>query len=74
MKQRSASERCNAVIDNYNVEESCTNADYGLIRITLVNIAYHAATRYEERVKHSSQEGEFARTLRLIRDGPCGSD
>jgi hypothetical protein len=47
MNQRSAAERCNFVNDSYGVEKSCRNADYGLIRLVLANIAHHAAVRYE---------------------------
>ncbi len=53
MNQRSASERCNFINDSYNVEGSCRNADYGLIRLTLANIAHHAAIRYQEARKQS---------------------
>ncbi len=49
MKQRSASERINAVNDNYNIDRAHRNADYGLIRLTLANIAHHAVIRYKER-------------------------
>ncbi|MBT9439202.1 MAG: hypothetical protein GAS50_08415 [Desulfobacterales bacterium] len=53
MNQRSASERCNFNNDTYDVEGSCRNADYGLIRLTLANIAHHAAIRYQEARKQS---------------------
>ena len=47
-KQRSASERINFVIDSYNLDNTCRNAHYGLIRLTLANIAHHASVRYAE--------------------------
>lgn len=47
MKQRSASERCNFNNDAYNIEGASRNADYGLIRLTLANIAHHAVVRYQ---------------------------
>ena len=47
-KQRSASERINSVIDSYNLDNTCRNAQYGLIRLTLANIAHHASVRYAE--------------------------
>lgn len=53
MNQRSASERCNFINDSYGVEGSCRNADYGLIRLALANIAHHAAIRYQEARKQS---------------------
>ncbi|MBW2740331.1 MAG: hypothetical protein JRE64_16135 [Deltaproteobacteria bacterium] len=53
MNQRSASERYNFNNDAYGVEGSCRNADYGLIRLTLANIAHHAAIRYQEARKQS---------------------
>ena len=54
MKQRSASERCNFINDAYGVEGSSRNADYGLIRLTLANIAHHNATRYQVTKKEPS--------------------
>lgn len=53
MNQRSASERCNFINDSYSVEGSCRNADYGLIRLALANIAHHAAICYQEARKQS---------------------
>lgn len=54
MKQRSASERCNFNNDAYNIEGASRNADYGLIRLTLANIAHHAVIRYQVAKKNSS--------------------
>ncbi len=48
MKQRSASERINSVNDTYHLDGCCRNADYGLIRLTIANIAHHATIRYKE--------------------------
>ena len=45
--QRSASERINFINDAYGVENSCRNADYGLIRLTLANIVHHCSVRYQ---------------------------
>ncbi|MCP4607047.1 MAG: hypothetical protein GY847_42130, partial [Proteobacteria bacterium] len=42
------SERVNSINDTYNVDITCRNADYGLIRLTLANIAHHASIRYGE--------------------------
>jgi hypothetical protein len=56
MKQRTSTERCNFLNDTYHLDRSCRNADYGLIRLTLVNIAEHAVIRYLETVKKSSPE------------------
>ncbi len=53
-KKRSASERMNSVLDFYNIENTCRNADYGLIRITLAFIAHHASVRYREESKSPS--------------------
>jgi len=55
--QRNASERINFINDSYNVERSCRNADYGLIRLTLANIAHHAVLRYKARQKEKSDDG-----------------
>ncbi len=48
MNQRSASERVNFINDTYNLDGCCRNADYGLIRLTLANIAHHASIRHNE--------------------------
>jgi hypothetical protein len=76
MKERSASERLNAVIDNYNIEGAHRNADYSLIRLTLVNIVHHAAVRYAEAVKKASPGELSERVLAQIRGEPpagCGA-
>ena len=41
-KERSATDRCNALNDTYKLDRSCRNAGYGLIRLTLANIVEHA--------------------------------
>lgn len=48
MNQRSASERCNFINDTYAVEGASRNADYGLIRLTLANIAHHCTIRFRQ--------------------------
>lgn len=69
MKQRGASERCNFINDAYGVEGSSRNADYGLIRLTLANIAHHAEVRYRSAQKESSANAMLnevlASTLRV---------
>ena len=49
-KERSATERCNALNDTYKLDRSCRNASYGLIRLTLANIVEHAVVRNLEAV------------------------
>lgn len=66
MKQRSASERANAVLDRYPLEGTCRNADQMLIRITLANLIVHAKVRIAEAAKNSSGEELFADALRRI--------
>jgi len=66
MKQRTATERCNYLNDTYHLDKSCRNADYGLIRLNLVNIVEHAVIRYLEAVKQSSEAEMFNQTLREI--------
>ncbi len=66
MKQRTATERCNYLNDTYHLDRSCRNADYGLIRLNLVNIIEHAVIRYLEAVKRSSESELFNQTLREI--------
>jgi hypothetical protein len=56
MNQRSASERCNFINDSYGVEKSCGNADYGLIRLTLANIAHHATVRSGLLERHTNDK------------------
>ncbi len=66
MKQRTATERCNYLNDTYHLDKSCRNADYGLVRLSLVNIVEHAVIRYLEAVKRSSETEMFNQTLREI--------
>jgi hypothetical protein len=66
MKQRTATERCNYLNDTYHLDKSCRNADYGLVRLSLVNIVEHAVIRYLEAVKRSSEIELFNQTLREI--------
>jgi hypothetical protein len=66
MKQRTSTERCNYLNDTYHLDKSCRNADYGLIRLNLVNIVEHAVIRYLETVKRSSETEAFNKTLREI--------
>jgi hypothetical protein len=68
MNQRSASERLNFINDSYGVEGTSRNADYGLIRLTLANIAHHCSVRYEVSKK---RQGEKAVTPRPIDGKPA---
>lgn len=65
-KERSATERCNALNDTYKLDRSCRNAAYGLIRLTLANIVEHAVVRHLEAVKRSSRKKLLAHTLTSI--------
>jgi hypothetical protein len=67
--QRSASERLNAVYDNYKVEKSSRNAVRGLIRLNLAAIAHHAVIRFSESLKGTSEAELFARTAAGLRAG-----
>jgi hypothetical protein len=51
MNMRSATERCNAVIDWFQIEGAHRCAAYGLIRLTLANICQHAIAQHAERLK-----------------------
>lgn len=64
MNHRSSTERCNYLNDTYNLERSCRNASYGLIRLTLANIVEHAVVRYIETLKGSSNEKLLHQTLK----------
>jgi len=68
MNQRTATERCNYLNDTYRLDKSCRNADYGLVRLNLVNIVEHAVIRYLEAVKRSSETEMFMfnQTLREV--------
>jgi hypothetical protein len=63
LKERTATERCNYVNDTCNLNRSCRNASYGLIRLTFANIAAHAVARHLEAVKHSSKAELLAQAL-----------
>jgi hypothetical protein len=66
MNHRTSTERCNYLNDTYHLDRSCRNADYGLIRLNLVNIVEHAVIRYLEAVKRSSETEMFNQTLREV--------
>lgn len=66
MNLRSASERLNSVNDSYDIDNRCRNADYGLIRLTLINIVEHAVIRHAEAVKRSSEDRLFESTMGKI--------
>ncbi len=57
--QRSASERVNFINDAFEFERACRNADYGLVRICLGNIAHYALVRYGEKRRNISEEDPF---------------
>lgn len=61
MNQRSASERCNFINDSYGLEGASRNADYGLIRLTLANIAHHTTVRYNESKKQQADKDALTR-------------
>ncbi|MBI4596504.1 MAG: hypothetical protein HY730_09040 [Candidatus Tectomicrobia bacterium] len=66
MNHRTSTERCNSMIDSYHLDSSCRNADYGLIRLTLVNIVEHATLRFLESSKNSSEKALLELTLENI--------
>lgn len=66
MKQRSACERGNAVMDSYGVDRSCRNADYGLIRLNLIGIVQHAVVRHIEAAKQASPVQLFVQALEKV--------
>jgi hypothetical protein len=63
MKLRTATERGNAVIDSYHVDRACRNADYALIRLSLIGIVHHAVVRNMETAKKSSRLDLFLHSL-----------
>jgi hypothetical protein len=66
MNQRSSTERCNYLNDTYHLDRSCRNAAYGLIRLTLVNIAEHAVVRYLAAEKTSCKHDLLTQTLQKM--------
>jgi hypothetical protein len=69
MNARSATERCNALIDSFQLDRASRSAEYGLIRLTLVNICQHALAQHDERLKETPQHQLLDQTLHKI----CGS-
>ena len=59
MKERTATERCNALNDTCHLDRYSRNASYGLIRLTLANIVEHAVVRYLEALKRLPQRQLF---------------
>ncbi len=66
MNHRTSTERINSLIDAYNLEGAHRNADYGLIRLTLVNITAHAVIRQMEQTEKSSLQHLFEETIRKV--------
>ncbi len=66
MNHRTSTERCNSLIDSYRLDSSCRNADYGLIRLTLVNIVELATLRFLDALKNSSEKTLFEQALEKI--------
>lgn len=71
MNHRTSTERCNFLNDTYHLDRSSRNADYGLIRLTLVNIVEHAVIRYLEAIKKSSPDELFFHLLNPASSGAC---
>jgi len=67
MNARSATERCNALIDSFQLDRASRSAEYGLIRLTLVNICQHAMAQHDERLKEIPQHQLLDQTLHKIR-------
>jgi hypothetical protein len=63
MSLRTSTERCNSLIDAYNLEGAHRNASYGLIRLLIANIVEHAVIAYREALKVSSREQLLDQTL-----------
>ncbi len=53
-KERTGVERSNRGEDHYRLDRCTHHAAYGLIRLTLVNVAKHARLRWLERVKRAA--------------------
>jgi hypothetical protein len=69
MNHRTSTERCNYLNDTYHLDRACRNADYGLIRLTLANIAEHALIRYLKAAKRLSEDTLFFLLLESICPG-----
>ena len=75
-KERTSVERSHAVEDAYHLDHCTHHALYGLIRLTLVNIAKHARLRWLEQAKTASarqilQEVMSRLTVELVTTTPA---
>ena len=66
MNHRTSTERINSLIDAYNLEGAHANADYGLVRLALVNISAHAVIRYKEQTQSTSERHLCEEAIRKI--------
>jgi hypothetical protein len=70
-KERTGVERSHAVEDAYRLDRCTHHAAYGLIRLTLVNVAKHARLRWLERTKIASARQMLQEVIaRLSRESP----
>ena len=66
MNERTSVERSNSVEDSYHLDGCTRHAAYGLVRLTLVNVAKHAHIRWLERTKTDAERVLFQQTLDAI--------
>ena len=67
MNSRSATERCNALIDFFKLDRSSRSAEYELIRLTLADIRQHALAQHDKRTKETPQPQLLEQMLQKIR-------
>jgi hypothetical protein len=58
-KERTGVERSNRVEDHYRLDRCTRHAGYGLIRLTMVNVAKHARLRWLERATRPTAERQI---------------
>jgi hypothetical protein len=69
-KERTSAERSNRGEDHYRLDRCTRHAAYGLIRLTLVNVAKHARLRWLERSKDTSAQHLLQEALARLSGEP----
>jgi len=69
-QERTGVERSNRGEDHYRLDRCTRHAAYGLIRLTLVNVAKHARLRWLERTKNTSPQARLQEELARLSKNP----
>ncbi len=68
--ERTGVERSHRGEDHYRLDRCTRHAVYGLIRLTLVNVAKHARLRWLEHTKTASAQQRLQEVIRRLSTGP----